>query len=33
MASKKRTYYTEGYVVEYWLRKLGFVQGENGTEK
>lgn len=33
MASKKRTYYTEGYVVEYWLRKLGFVQGENGTDE
>ena len=33
MASKKRTYYTEGYVVEYWLRKLGFVQGPNGTDE
>lgn len=33
MASKKRKYYTEGYVVEYWLRKLGFVQGENNNDE
>lgn len=33
MASKKRHYYTEGYVVEYWLRKLGFVQGADCNDE